>query len=251
MSVARALASGEDAATRAALVKDLGTRFEQDSVELAADLLERFDLADSPGRTACASCWPPPDCIRRFSRCGAARTKCCAVSWRRWNAKSGERLEKLVAELGARSFEARLGQPGFPDSFDEELWRNLEEAGLSRLTATEDAGPTEAATVLKGLAAHAAAVPIAETDLLATWLAATAGVSVPDTGPMTVALADAEVHDGRVGGTAHDVPWPRSGAVVLAARTAERPSYRYARRWADCDEPTISRVSLAAPSSSR
>ncbi|MGZ5391997.1 MAG: acyl-CoA dehydrogenase family protein, partial [Mycobacterium sp.] len=44
ISVARALAGGKDAATRAALVKDLGTRFEQDSVELAADLLDRFDL---------------------------------------------------------------------------------------------------------------------------------------------------------------------------------------------------------------
>ena len=32
---------------------------------------------------------------------------------------------------------------GFPDSFDEELWRNLEETGLSRLTATEDAGPAK------------------------------------------------------------------------------------------------------------
>ena len=91
-------------------------------------------------------------------------------------------------------------QPGFPDSFDEELWRNLEETGLSRLTSTEDAGPAEAAIVLKGLAAHAAAVPIAETDLLAMWLAAKAGVAVPDTGPLTVALADAEVRDGRVGG---------------------------------------------------
>jgi alkylation response protein AidB-like acyl-CoA dehydrogenase len=43
ISVARALADGQDAATRAALVKDLGTRFEQDSVELAADLLDRVD----------------------------------------------------------------------------------------------------------------------------------------------------------------------------------------------------------------
>ncbi len=43
ISVARALSRGEDAATRAALVKDLGTRFEQDSVELAADLLDRVD----------------------------------------------------------------------------------------------------------------------------------------------------------------------------------------------------------------
>ena len=43
ISVARALAGGEDAASQAALVKDLGTRFEQDSVELVADLLDRVD----------------------------------------------------------------------------------------------------------------------------------------------------------------------------------------------------------------
>jgi acyl-CoA dehydrogenase len=43
VSVARTLESGGDAATRAALVKDLGTRFEQDSVELAADLMDRLD----------------------------------------------------------------------------------------------------------------------------------------------------------------------------------------------------------------
>lgn len=40
VSVARALSDGQDAATRAALVKDLGTRFEQESVELCAELLD-------------------------------------------------------------------------------------------------------------------------------------------------------------------------------------------------------------------
>ncbi|MCW2687551.1 MAG: acyl-CoA dehydrogenase [Mycobacterium sp.] len=43
VSVARALADGRDAANQAALVKDLGTRFEQDSVELAAGLLDYVD----------------------------------------------------------------------------------------------------------------------------------------------------------------------------------------------------------------
>ena len=130
-------------------------------------------------------------------------------------------LEQLVAELGARSLEARLGRPSFPDTFDEELWRNLEETGLSRLTSSEDAGPAEVAIVLKGLASHAGAVPIAETDLLAMWLAAKAGVEVPDSGPLTLAIADAELRDDRLTGTAHDVPWPDSAAVVLAARTDE------------------------------
>jgi acyl-CoA dehydrogenase len=46
ISVARTLADGRDAANLAALVKDLGTRFEQDSVELVADLLDYVDDAE-------------------------------------------------------------------------------------------------------------------------------------------------------------------------------------------------------------
>jgi acyl-CoA dehydrogenase len=46
ISVARTLADGQDAASRAALVKDLGTRFEQDSVELVADLLDYVEDAE-------------------------------------------------------------------------------------------------------------------------------------------------------------------------------------------------------------
>lgn len=45
VSVARALTAGETAANQAALVKDLGTRFEQDSVELVADLVDYVDPA--------------------------------------------------------------------------------------------------------------------------------------------------------------------------------------------------------------
>lgn len=46
VSVARALTAGEHAANEAALVKDLGTRFEQDSVDLAADLLDFVNQDD-------------------------------------------------------------------------------------------------------------------------------------------------------------------------------------------------------------
>jgi acyl-CoA dehydrogenase len=105
-------------------------------------------------------------------------------------------------------------------STGDELWRNLEDTGLARLTSGQGAGPTEAAIVLSGLARHAAAVPIAETDLLAAWLANEAGLPVPSTGPLTVALADATEVDGRLWGSARDVPRP-SSTVVLAARTAD------------------------------
>ena len=45
VSVARTLAQGGSAASQAALVKDLGTRFEQESVDLVADLSEATDSA--------------------------------------------------------------------------------------------------------------------------------------------------------------------------------------------------------------
>lgn len=48
VSVARALAAGQSAANQAALVKDLGTRFEQESVDLAAGLLD-YVKADTTG----------------------------------------------------------------------------------------------------------------------------------------------------------------------------------------------------------
>lgn len=54
ISVARALADGESPINEAALVKDLGTRFEQDSVELAADLLS-FVSAEAGGRADVAA----------------------------------------------------------------------------------------------------------------------------------------------------------------------------------------------------
>ena len=75
--------------------------------------------------------------------------------------------------------------------------------------------------MLSGLARHAGAVPIAETDLLAAWLAAEAGIDVPADGPLTIAMAHADTVDGRITGTAADVPWPHTGLVLLAARTAD------------------------------
>jgi acyl-CoA dehydrogenase len=126
-------------------------------------------------------------------------------------------LRDLVDELGRRSFDAQLGQRGLPDRLDTELWRHLDETGLTRLTSSSgtDAGPRELAVVLYGLARHACAVPLAETDALAGWLGRQAGIALPD-GPLTVAVAQ-DVSDGaRVTGTAPGVPWGRACATVLA-----------------------------------
>ena len=54
VSVARALSGGRSPVNEAALVKDLGTRFEQESADLAADLLSYVD-ADGAGRPEVAA----------------------------------------------------------------------------------------------------------------------------------------------------------------------------------------------------
>jgi acyl-CoA dehydrogenase len=43
------LAAGEDATNEAALVKDLGTQFERESVELAMNLVDVYDVPRRPG----------------------------------------------------------------------------------------------------------------------------------------------------------------------------------------------------------
>lgn len=131
-------------------------------------------------------------------------------------------LRLLVDDIGRRSFAARVGQRRVPDRFDADLWRHLEDTGLTRLTSSgdDDAGPNELAVALAGIAKHAGAVPLAETDALAGWLGQRAGLDLPD-GPLTVAVAPAEESGRRVRVAATDVPWTRaSTAVLLVARTA-------------------------------
>lgn len=133
-------------------------------------------------------------------------------------------LRELVDQLGRRSFDALVGCRGRPENFDAALWHQLEKTGLARLTngPDADAGPAELAVVLYGLARHAAAVPIAETDVLAAWLGTRCGVSLPATGPMTVAIGTANASTGRITGTANRVPWASISAVLLIARADDR-----------------------------
>jgi acyl-CoA dehydrogenase len=128
-------------------------------------------------------------------------------------------LRHLVDDLGRRSFDAGLSHRGVPAEFDAELWQNLEDTGLARLTSAPDteAGPDQLAVALYGVARHAGSVPLAETDALAGWLGRRAGIVLPD-GPLTVAIADTNVDGSRVTGTAQAVPWARVGTTVLVVR---------------------------------
>ncbi|WP_422742967.1 acyl-CoA dehydrogenase family protein [Mycobacterium sp. WMMD1722] len=131
-----------------------------------------------------------------------------------------DELHRLVDDLGRQSFDARMGRRTRPETLDTQLLRHLEETGLSRLTSAEGAGPAESAVVLAGLARHGAAVPVAETDVLAGWLAGRAGFEV-STGALTVAVGSAEINAGRLACVARDVPWPQDTTILLAAQDAE------------------------------
>ncbi|MEE6140147.1 acyl-CoA dehydrogenase family protein [Mycobacterium sp. 050128] len=131
-------------------------------------------------------------------------------------------VRALVDELSQRSFDARLGRRRRPEAFDGPLWNALQDTGLARLTsdAENGAGPADLAVVLYGLARRSAAVPVAETDLLAAWLGQQAGVDVPIAGPLTAARTTGAVRDGIVTGTATGVPWARAAdALVLLIDT--------------------------------
>ncbi len=102
-------------------------------------------------------------------------------------------LRQLAEDIGTRSFEQRIGHRGLPDDFDAAAWRNLQDAGLTRLTSDPESGggPAESALTLRVLARHSVSVPVAETDVLAGWLAAAAGLGVPEEGPLTIAVGQA------------------------------------------------------------
>lgn len=111
------------------------------------------------------------------------------------DAQLAELLEQLcshAAGLHAGSTDLHL---------DRALWSRLAESGLTRLTAAESgAGWVEAAGLLRAAARHAAAVPVAENDVLAGWLVEQAGLPDDASIVRTACIADAA-------GAASAVPW--------------------------------------------
>jgi alkylation response protein AidB-like acyl-CoA dehydrogenase len=218
ISVARDLSAGQDAAARAALVKDLGTRFEQESVELAAELLDR--CAGSDRRRLATMLDTARAHSPLFTLRGGTNEVLRGIVAKNSTKPTGLQLfsdeHADLQELADRIGQGAAITRSLPASFDDALWQNLEGSGLTRLSGTEGAGPGASATVLKALTRHAAAVPLTETDVLASWLADAAGLAVPPSGALTVAIAD--LPDGGLAGSADDVPWPRCGPVLLAAR---------------------------------
>lgn len=99
-----------------------------------------------------------------------------------------------------------------PGEGTAELWGRLDELGLVRLTGSEESGGSgagwaEAVELLRAAAWHGVQVPLAEHDLLASWLLQMVGLGVDD-GRRTVCLLDAD-------GIARGVPWATDSARVV------------------------------------
>lgn len=136
-------------------------------------------------------------------------------------------LRDLTDELGRRSFDSAAGRRRRPATLDRALWKALQDTGLARLTSAQDqgAGPAELAVVLYGLARHCAAVPLAETDLLAGWLAGSVQAYTPPAAPLTAALAEGTIRNARLTGTATRVPWTRAASTLTLIIHTEESDY--------------------------
>ncbi|MEP7332426.1 MAG: acyl-CoA dehydrogenase family protein [Terracoccus sp.] len=121
----------------------------------------------------------------------------------------------LVAVLVDLFDDYRLHRPG-PSvnlALDTGLWARLDDLGLTRLSASEASGGSgagwlEAAALLGIAAGAAAAVPVAEHDVLAAWLIESAGL--PNDGRLrTVCRPDPS-------GVAINVTWASHAASIVA-----------------------------------
>jgi acyl-CoA dehydrogenase len=112
------------------------------------------------------------------------------------------------------------------------LWQAIENNGLAGALVPESAGGSglgigDAMIALRIAARHAAPVPLAET-LLASWLAAGAGLAVPP-GPLTIAPASGietpvlvrRAGGWRLTGRARRVPYARNAAAVALLTEAD------------------------------
>ena len=121
-------------------------------------------------------------------------------------------LVGVLSELFA-AYRSRRPTPTHLVDLDRDLWAQLEELGLSRLTGSPERGGSggtwaDAAALLAIAAGAAAPVPLVEHDVLAGWLLEAAGL--PDDGGLrTVCRPDPS-------GVALNVTWARDATHVVA-----------------------------------
>src|SRR6185312_7471466 len=130
-------------------------------------------------------------------------------------------LRELADDIFMASTEPVLDALQVGLAYDPALWDTLTQSGLTLLSTPESrggsgAGLRELAVVLERSGYHAAPVPLAEHDLLASWLLALAHLPLPS-GTMTSGVTDQPLEGVQVVGTLNDVPWSNVAENIVIA----------------------------------
>jgi len=154
--------------------------------------------------------------------------------------------DNIVAETAARIF-ADLADPqtinrASDNRWKEKLWRALSDAGLTLAWVPENQGGAGASlaegfAILGAAGRYAVPVPLAET-LLAGWLLARAGISVP-AGAMTVAPARPRDRialnaDGSLSGRAGGIPFAKDCEHIAVVAIGDKGAGVALVKTADC-----------------
>ena len=193
--IATAMDGGGDFRVAAALEKDAGTSLERGMIETVGRVAAEVALTDEEfGRVLADATNAAPAFTLRGGTTEIMRT-IVARELEREPEMSATSEQAMVAEMVAdvlaadeRAAAARREVPGA----GEELWRQLEELGLTLAGVPEESGgaggsAAEALTILRVAGAHALVLPLLETQLGA-WLLAEAGLPIPS-GPLALAPA--------------------------------------------------------------
>ncbi|WP_238391605.1 MULTISPECIES: acyl-CoA dehydrogenase [unclassified Mycolicibacterium] len=132
-------------------------------------------------------------------------------------------LRELADDILSASTEPMLDVQQIALPYDAALWSTLAGSGLTLLTTTEERGGTgaglpELAVVLESAGFHAAPVPIAEHDLLASWLLGLAGLPV-DHAALSAATVTAAAQHETFNCTATSAPWAADVDAIVVAGT--------------------------------
>jgi alkylation response protein AidB-like acyl-CoA dehydrogenase len=234
LSVARAIDRGEAPAIESSLVKELGTRFEQDVVTA---VLAVVDEAPNLAATstfemllATAALTAPSFTVRggtnEVLRSVAAKglrpsglsTTAAASTMHGADPLVAETVTRLLAGICTHEEVERAEGDGWSAA----AWSALADAGFPWVGINESAGGSggtlfDLAAILRAVGANAAAVPVAETAMVGGWWLATCGLALPS-GPVTVLdqAGAAEVVNGRLllDGVA---PWARHAEQIVVS----------------------------------
>ena len=217
-AVAGELSRGGNPATQAALVKDLGTRFESEVAEVVS---ARVGAGPGPvaGLAAQALVHIPAFTLRGGTTevlRGIVAKQLVLASRKPAPAGQADGERKEIAEAARGVLRAAPGS-----------WEDVARLGFTALTVPEELGGSggdlrDAAVVVAEAARQHAPLPVAEANFLAGPLLAAAGIDLPD-GILTAGTGTVTADDeGRLSGTIPGVPWLRDADYLVAlARTPE------------------------------